>query len=406
MKKSFLTSIIALGIFGIINTELGVVGILPKITNQFHVSVSQAGMLVSIFALIIAISGPFMTLLFSGMNRKKILAGVLAIFAVSNFVSAFAPNYTVLLLFRILPAFLHPVYFSVAFAAAANSVPQEQSASAVARVFIGVTVGMVLGVPITSFIGDQFSLEAAFLFSALINAITFIGILYWIPSMPVKEKLSYGKQLKILIKPKLWLNIATASFILAALYSVYAYFAEYLKIVTSMNGKMISVMLILFGASGVVGNLQTAKLLNKSIIKTTIFYPVLLGIIYLLLFYAGGHTIAAILIIIAWGAVFTSGLIVSQTWLTSEAHEAPEFANSLFVSFGNLGVALGTASGGWFLSQKGTHQVVWSGVLFLILAFICIGVKIKLFDQKQGKIFLEKKSPKEYREEFVKKIQS
>jgi MFS transporter, DHA1 family, inner membrane transport protein len=392
MKKSLFTSIIALGVFGITNTEFGVVGILPQITKHFQVSVSQAGMLVSLFALIIAISGPFMTLFFSGMNRKKILAGVLAIFTISNVLSAFAPNYTTLLFLRLLPAFFHPVYFSVAFAAAAGSVPKEQRAAAVARVFTGLTVGMVLGVPITSFMGDQFSLEAAFLFSAVINAISFVGILKWVPSMPVEEKLSYGNQLKVLVKPQLWLNIAAACFILAALYSVYSYFAEYLKVVTSMNGKTISIMLVLFGASGVIGNLQAAKLLGKSVVKTTLFYPILLGIIYLLVFFAGNHTIPMILIIIAWGAVFTGGLIVSQTWITSEASEAPEFSNSLFVSFANLGVTIGTTLGGWFLSRMGTHQIILSGLLFLILSFICIGVKIKLFDAKQDKRFLLKKA--------------
>ncbi|GGG06430.1 MFS transporter [Paenibacillus albidus] len=383
MKKSLLTSIIALGVFGITNTEFGVVGILPQISKHFQVSVSQTGMLVSLFALIIAISGPFMTLLFSGINRKKILAGILVIFVISNVLSAFAPNYTVLLLLRLLPAFFHPVYFSVAFAAAASSVPEEQRATAVAKVFTGLTVGMVLGVPITSFIGDQFSLEAAFLFSAVINAIAFAGILKWIPSMPVEEKLSYGNQLKVLVKPQLWLNIAAASFILAALYAVYSYFAEYLTAVTSMNGKMISIMLILFGASGVIGNLQAAKLLGKSVVKTILFYPILLGIIYLLIFIAGSHTIPMILIIMAWGAVFTGGLIVSQTWITSEASEAPEFSNSLFVSFANLGVTIGTTLGGWFLSRIGTHQIIWSGLLFLTLAFMCIGMKIKLFDAKR-----------------------
>ncbi|GMX61862.1 MFS transporter [Paenibacillus elgii] len=378
MNKSFLTFSIALGVFGIINTELGIVGILPQIAEHFQISASQAGTLVSMFALIIAVSGPFMTLLFSGINRKKILAGVLAVFAISNLFSAFAPTFTALLLFRLLPAFLHPVYFSVAFAAAASSVSKEQSATAVAKVFIGLTVGMVIGVPITSFIGDQFSLKAAFLFSSIINAIALAGIAAFIPSLPVKSKLSYGEQLTILTKPQLWLNVAAACFILAALYSVYSYFAEFLKVVTGMNGKIVSVMLVLFGLSGIFGNLQAAKYLSKNRLKTIVFYPLVLGAIYLLIFCVGSYSIPMIAIIIVWGAVFTGGLIVSQTWLTSEATEAPEFANSLFVSFANLGVTLGTALGGWFLAHMGTRQITWSGVLFLVLASVCIWLKIKL----------------------------
>ncbi|KZE73171.1 arabinose ABC transporter permease [Paenibacillus elgii] len=371
-KKSFLAFPIALGVFGIINTEFGIVGILPQIAEHFQISTSQAGMLVSMFALIIAVSGPFMTLLFSGINRKKILAGVLAVFAISNLFSAFAPTFTALLLFRLLPAFLHPVYFSVAFAAAASSVAKEQSATTVAKVFIGLTVGMVIGVPITSFIGDQFSLKAAFLFSSIIHAIALVGIAAFIPSLPVKSKLSYGEQLTILTKPQLWLNIAAACFILAALYSVYSYFAEYLKVVTGMNGKIVSVMLVLFGASGIFGNLQAAKYVSKNRVKTIVFYPLVLGAIYLLIFCIGSYSIPMIAIIIVWGAVFTGGLIVSQTWLTSEAPETPEFANSLFVSFANLGVTLGTALGGWFLAYMGTRQITWSGVLFLVLASVCI----------------------------------
>lgn len=382
-NKTFFTYAIALGVFGITNTEFGIVGILPKIAEHFQISVSQAGMLVSMFALIIAIFGPFMTLLLSGINRKWVLISVLIVFTIANVFSAFAPSYEALMIFRLLPAFLHPVYFSVAFAAAASSVPKEQSSIAVGKVFTGLTIGMVLGVPITAFIGDQFSLEIAFLFSAVINAIALIGIVIFIPTLPVETKLSFGKQLTVLKKPQLWLNIATACLFLASLYSVYSYFAEYLQAVTGMNGKVVSIMLILFGASGIVGNIQTATYLSKNMLKTTILYPFALGIIYLLVYYMGSYAIPMILIILLWGAVFTGGLIVSQTWLTSEASEAPEFANSLFVSFANLGVTIGTTSGGWFISQIGVHSITWSGIAFLLLALGCIVVKIKFFDSKK-----------------------
>ncbi|GIP21935.1 MFS transporter [Paenibacillus sp. J22TS3] len=392
-NKSLFIFFIALGVFGIANTELGVVGILPQISECFQVSASQAGLLVSMFALIIAISGPFMTLLFSGINRKKILCGVLAVFAISNLISAFAPTFTALLLSRLLPAFLHPVYFSVAFVAAASSVPKEQSTNAVAKVFMGLTVGMVIGIPVTSYMGDLFSLEAAFLFSSGINTLALFGIAVFVPSLPVQSKLTYGRQLRILAKPQLWLNITTACFILAALYSVYSYFAEYLKTVTGMNGETVSFMLVLFGISGIIGNLKTAKYLSKNMVKTTVLYPIVLIGMYLLIFCLGRYSVPMIAIVLVWGAVFSGGLIISQTWLTSEAREAPEFANSLFVSFGNLGITLGTALGGWFLSHMGVHNTTWSGILFLLIALLCIGLKLKLFDLKEDKNLSVEKSP-------------
>ncbi|MNR07593.1 putative arabinose transporter [compost metagenome] len=143
-------------------------------------------------------------------------------------------------------------------------------------------------------------------------------------------------------------------------------------------------MLILFGASGIIGNMQAAKYVSRNMVKTIICYPLVLGAIYCLIYYLGSYSIPMSIIIVIWGAVFTGGLIVSQTWLTSEASEAPEFANSLFVSFGNLGITIGTTIGGWFLSQMGTYLIAWSGVFFLLLASACIWLKIKLFDSKKG----------------------
>lgn len=381
-KSSLLIFAIAFGTFAIANTEFGIVGILPQIVHHFQISVSQAGMLISTFALTIALFGPFMTLLCSRYDRRKLMVFVLAIFAISNLVCIIAPSYLVLLANRLIPALFHPVYFSVAFSVAASSVPEEQSPKAVAKVFAGVSAGMVLGVPMTSFFANQYSLNTAFLFSAIINVIACIGIFRIAPPMAQQRKLSYLNQLSVFKQPKLWLSVASVSFILSALYAVYSYFSEYLSQVTDMNGNWITAMLILFGVAGVFGSLQTGKMLGKSLTKTMIVYPMSLAITYLLIFVAGKYLFPMIIIVVIWGYVFNSGLITSQTWLSSDSPGTPEFVNSLFVSFANLGVSLGTVSGGWFLSHVGVRQIIWSGIAFLILASISVGLKIMMFGQK------------------------
>ncbi|SDO84252.1 Predicted arabinose efflux permease, MFS family [Paenibacillus sp. yr247] len=381
MSKSLIVYIIAFGIFGIINAELGVVGILPQVSERYGVTASQAGMLVSLFALVIALFGPFMTLLFSGVNHKKMMAWVLAIFVVSNVISAFASNYPVLLISRIIPAFLHPVYFSAAFIAAANSVGKDQSTKAIAKVFMGVTAGMVFGIPITSYISNVISLEASLLFCGVINLIAFLGIVSFLPSMPVHGKMSYAKQLEILKKPQILLTIVAVGLIPSGMFAVYSYFAEYLDKVTHMSGKEISGMLILFGAAGIVGNIIAGKVFSRNLVRAAVLFPLVSGAVYLLLYFMGAYAIPMILIIIAWGILFTMGLNFSQNWLTSVASDAPEFANGLFVSFTNLGITLGTYFGGLFLSHMGPHQVVWSGVIFLALGFLSIILRVVLFDK-------------------------
>ncbi|MEK4474452.1 MFS transporter [Paenibacillus sp. FSL R7-0048] len=380
MKKinPLLIIILALGVFGIITTEMGIIGVLPQVTQKFNISTSQSGWLVSIFALVVAISGPFLTLLASGINRKVILLTAVLIFAISNIVYAYTTMFEVMLIFRIIPAIFHPVFFSVALVTAAQLVPPEKSTKAVTKVFAGITVGFAFGVPLTSYLADKISLEVAFLFGAVVSIIAFLGILAWLPSMPVKEKMSYGKQLGILRKPLLWLNIVAVIFIFAAMFSVYSYFAEYLGQVTHMNGSWISIMLMAFGIIMIFGNFLFGSLLHKGITKTVIMFPLLYAVTYLFVYYLGSYFLPMVVIIIIWGAVHSGGLIVSQAWLTTEAKEAPEFGNSLFISFSNLGITIGTAIGGWFISHAGIHRLIWIGIMFSLLAFLSIIIKIKI----------------------------
>jgi DHA1 family inner membrane transport protein len=263
-SKSYLVYILAFGVFGIINTEMGVIGILPHISEKFGISVSHAGLLVSLFALAVAISGTFMPLLFSGMNRKKSMVLALGLFVFANLVAIFAPNFTVLLIARIIPGFLYPVYFSVAFVAAASFVSKEQIPKTMAKLFMGLTAGMVIGTPIASYLADVLSLKASMLFFAVVNTISLLAIIAFVPSMPVKERLSYGKQLSVLKKPLVWISIATVVLINSAMFSVFSFFAEYLGKVTHMSGKEISLMLVLFGATGIAGNLLAGKWLTNN----------------------------------------------------------------------------------------------------------------------------------------------
>ncbi|AHM65259.1 arabinose ABC transporter permease [Paenibacillus polymyxa] len=388
MKKvnPLLIIILALGVFGIITTEMGIIGVLPQVTQKFNISASQAGWLVSIFSFVVAISGPFLTLLVSGMNRKVVLLIAVFSFVISNLVYAYTTHFEVMLTFRVLPAIFHPVFFSVALVTASNLVPPEKSSKAVTKVFAGITVGFAFGVPLTSYLAEKIALEAAFWFGAVVSMIAFVGILIWLPSLPVQEKMSYGKQLSVLRKPQLWFNIVSVIFIFAAMFSVYSYFAEYLGEITRMNGSWISMMLMGFGIVMIFGNFLFGGLLHKNLTKTVITFPLLYMVIYVLTYALGTSFLPMIVVVLIWGAVHSGGLIISQVWLTTEVKEAPEFGNSLFVSFSNLGITIGAAMGGWFISHLGIHQLIWSGMMFALLAFLSVIIKIKMFKSNAAEV--------------------
>ncbi|MEC0180795.1 MFS transporter [Paenibacillus peoriae] len=378
-RNHFIVYILTLGVFGILNTEMGVIGILPMIADHYQVSISTAGLIVSLFALAVAVSGPTMPLLFSGMNRKKVMLLVLGIFIVGNLVSAFTSNFIVLLIARVVPAFFHPVYVSLAFTVAAASVGKEDASKAVAKVFVGVSAGMVLGVPVSSLIATYTSLTYAMLFFAAGTTVAFVATLLFVPTIPVAQRLSYGTQLRVLKRSVTWLSIAGVIFMNGAVFGVYSYLAEYLKTVTKYDWNTISVMLFLYGAANIVGNMMAGKLLANHPLRTVIFYPFAMLAVYIMLFSMGQFSVPMAFIVLIWGILGGIGGNITQYWVVSAAPEAPEFANGVFLTSANLGTTIGAAVCGLFISGISTQYVVIGGILFLILSIATIYPRVSLY---------------------------
>lgn len=374
-KNNFLILILALGTFSILNTELGIIGILPSIAEHYQISVSKAGLLVSLFALVVAISGPTMPLLFSGINRKKVMLIVLGVFLVGNIISVFTSNFTVLLIARVIPAFFHPVYCSLAFSVAASSVSQEEAPKAVSKIFMGVSAGMVLGVPISSYIASAVSLQMAMVFFASVTAVVFLATILFVPSIVVKERLSYGAQLSVLKKPIIWISVSGVIFMNGAVFGVYSYLAEYLKTITILSAETISFVLLLYGVANLVGNIIAGKALSKNTIKFVVLCLSMLGVVYVILLFAGQYAVPMIFLTLVWGVLAGAGGNINQYWITSVAPEVPDLANGLFLTSANLGTTFGTAICGLFISGMGIQYVILGGLLFLIFSAVSIFIR-------------------------------
>jgi DHA1 family inner membrane transport protein len=380
MKRSIY--IMALGAFGIITTEFGVIGILPDIVKEFHISVAIAGWLLSGFALTVALAGPFTNMLTAKMNRKTIMCLVLGIFVLSNLLSAVAPNFTVLMIARILPAFLHPVFWAVAITAAAKQAGPKDAPKAIAIVMAGLSVATVLGVPLTTYMADLFNWRASFVLSAAINLLAFTALALFAPSMPVTgEQASPRSNLKILRSVSLWVKLLATTLVLAGMFATYGYLAEYLDKVTHMTGAQISILLLVFGSTGIAGNWLMGIALSKNVVLTARLFLVALIVTHALAYQFGGNFIPMVIILSVWGFIHTGGFLAANVQLT---HSLPEtsldFVNSLMPSFFNAGITLGTLLGGFVITHYGIHQVIWMTVpllsVALILSFIAQDKKI------------------------------
>ena len=362
---------------------MGVVGIIPIIAETFGVTVPDAGWTVSLFALIIVFSAPVVPLLFSRVNRKTAMVLALSVFVISNLVSVFTTNFTVLLITRAIPAFFHPLYVSIAFSTAASSVSREDAPKAVSKIFAGVSAGMVLGVPVTSYIASEFSFSAAMVFFTVVNAFVLLATIFLIPSMPVKERLSYGTQLSVLRKPVLWNSFLAALLMNAAMFGFYSYLSDYLITVTDVSFKVISLLLFVYGMANIVGNIAAGKLLAQRPFATLKYVPAIMAILYLVLYGLGKLTIPTSIVILILGIFAGIANNGNQFMVSTSATEAPDFANGLFLTAANLGTTLGTAICGMFITVWGTQSSPLGAVAFLLVGVASIIIRNSLMSRNK-----------------------
>ncbi|MBO1307323.1 MFS transporter [Enterococcus sp. 669A] len=382
-RNRFLLPLLVWGVFGILTTEMGVIGILPSFADKYNVSISQAGMLVSLFALGVAIAGPTLPLLFSRFDRKKSMLAAAGVFVVGNIVTILAPSFEIALLARIIPAFFHPIYCSLALTIAGETADKKEAPKAVSKVIMGVSAGMVFGVPISSLIASATNLEIALLFFTFLNGMTFLLTLILVPALPPKEQLSYGKQLSVLKRPVTWLALLCALGIGAGLNGVYSYLAEFLGTITQIVGSTQSTVLFTFGLTSLLGNYLAGRVLSTNANKLIFAYPFLLASIYVLLIIFGNHSLLIYPIAALWGMLFGIGNNTQQYIATKNIPDAPEFANGLYLASGNLGTTIGTAVGGVVISTVGIQLIPLCGIAFMG-TFLLIIVLLNMNQRRVG----------------------
>ena len=238
---------------------------------------------------------------------------------------------------------------------------------------------MVLGVPVTSFIADEWGFSMAMVFFTAVNISVLLATLLFIPSMPVNNKLTYGKQLGVLKKTVLWISVIAAILMNAVMFGFYSYLSDYLHSVTLLSFKIISVLLFAYGMTNIIGNVLAGRLLSRKPYPTLIIMPILLVGLYILLFVLGTYAFAITVILLLLGLCVGIANNGNQFMVSTSAPDAPEFANGLFLTAANLGTTLGTFVCGLIISGWGTQYTVLGAALFAALGFIGIVIRNRVF---------------------------
>ncbi|MET4577237.1 MFS transporter [Ottowia thiooxydans] len=362
VKSSTALLALATGAFAIGTTEFTPMGLLPVIADGVQVDIPTAGMLVSAYAVGVMVGAPVMTLLFSRFGKRTALMALMFIFTVGNLLSAFAPGYTTLLLSRLVTSLNHGAFFGIGAVVAASLVPKDKQASAIAAMFMGLTVANVGGVPAATWIGQQVGWRMAFGGTAVLGLITMVALWMALPKGQPGERPEVRRELKVLTRPEVLLALGTTVLGSGAMFALYTYVAPLLAEITQASPGFVAFALVLIGIGFTLGNILGGRLADWSVDRSIQLLLASLAVVMLALPWLMTSHIGAAIGLVVWGAVSFGIVPPVQMRVMQAASQAPGLASSVNIGAFNLGNALGAALGGFVIGQGlGYAAVPWVG---------------------------------------------
>ncbi len=360
--------------FAIGTTEFVIVGLIPTIAEQIGVTVPSAGLLVTIYALGVAIGAPVLTALTSRIPRKLLLVGLMVLFTLGNLLAWQSPSYESLVIARLLTGLAHGVFFSIGSTIATSLVAKEKAASAIAIMFGGLTVALVTGVPLGTFIGQQFGWRETFLAVSLIGAVATVASIILVPNN-IKNQGSAGvrEQMKVLTHPRLLLIYAITALGYGGVFTTFTFLAPMMQELAGFSAPTVSWILLAYGVAVAVGNIWGGKLADRhGAVRALSFIFAALAVLLLVFQFTASHSIAALLTVIAMG-VFAFGNVPGlQVYVVQKAAQytpnAVDVASGLNIAAFNIGIALGSVIGGQTVASLGLAQTPWIGALITCLS--------------------------------------
>ncbi|HID9898562.1 MFS transporter [Serratia ureilytica] len=375
--------------FAIGTTEFVIVGLIPTIAEQLGVTVPSAGLLVTIYALGVAIGAPVLTALTSRIPRKLLLVGLMVLFTLGNLLAWQSPSYESLVVARLLTGLAHGVFFSIGSTIATSLVAKEKAASAIAIMFGGLTVALVTGVPLGTFIGQQFGWRETFLAVSLIGAVATLASVILVPSN-IKNQGCAGvrEQLKVLTHPRLLLIYAITALGYGGVFTTFTFLAPMMQELAGFSAPTVSWILLAYGVAVAVGNIWGGKLADRhGAVRALSFIFAALAVLLLLFQFTASHSIAALLTVIVMG-VFAFGNVPGlQVYVVQKAAQytpnAVDVASGLNIAAFNIGIALGSVIGGQTVASLGLAQTPWIGALIVVVALLLVSLSGRLDKKSQ-----------------------
>lgn len=365
---------LALGGFGIGLTEFVIMGLLPQVAADFHVTEATAGWLISGYALAVVVGALGLTAAVTRFERKPVLAVLMVLFIAGNLVSALAPDYSVMMIGRIIAALAHGAFFGIGAVVAASMVAPTKKAGAIAIMFTGLTAANVLGVPFGTMLGQAAGWRSTFWAITVIGVLALAGILALVPrtgsgdSAPGSASGGLRGELRAFRSGQVWLSILVTILGYGGMFGAFTYIAFTLTEVTGFSATTVPWLLILFGVGLFIGNTVGGKAADKNVDRTLLVVLAILVVVLVVFALSAGNqplTIASMVLLGGFGFATVPGL---QMRVMKYASSAPTLASGANIGAFNVGNALGAWLGGVTITAGlGYTSPIWAGAGITLL---------------------------------------
>ncbi len=349
---------LAIGAFGIGVTEFAPMGLLPVIATDLGVTIPTAGLLISAYALGVVIGAPLMTLTTGRVPRRLLLIGLAAIFTAGNLLAALSGSYAMLLAARVLTSFNHGAFFGVGSVVAASLVPADKRASAVAAMFMGLTIANVVGVPLATWAGDHLGWRASFWGIAGLGVATMAALRLTLPPLPAPDGGDAMAELRVLTRGRVLGALALTVVGSSAMFTVFTYIVPILRDATHASIGFVTAMLVLYGVGLTVGNWLGGRFADRSVDRTLIVTLGSLSLVLVAFAATMSHAAISAMLIFLWGIASFALVPPLQVRVMTAAHDAPNLASAVNIGAFNLGNALGAALGGGVIAAGLGYPVI------------------------------------------------
>jgi predicted MFS family arabinose efflux permease len=344
---------VAIGAFAFVTTEFLPVGLLPRIAAELGVLPGTAGLMVTVPGVIAAISAPGLMLVAGRMDRRRVFLLLTALLLASNLISAFAPDFLVMLLGRALLGAALGGFWTLATAASVRLVRPKDSARAMATILTGVTCATVIGVPLGTFIASFASWRVSFMATGVLVAIALVAQFAFVPSLPSSAAIRLRDLTALLRRSHPRRSMLMVALVFGAHFSSYTYITPFLLHNANLDMPTITLLLLGFGVIGFVSNFAVSSTVTHNLKVSAAVMISLLMFALVSLPLLQRSSLGVVALVLAWGIAFGALPLCFSVWIQRATPDAPEAGSALFVSTIQIAIALGSLVGGVVVDHVG-----------------------------------------------------